>query len=109
MSAVGTAFKTFRRGKVLHAIFGFLNKFLSFAKGAPIPILKHLIERRENRFQKIRRGNFLHSILEFLDKFLSYAKGPPIPILKAPSERRGNRFQQFSERKIFAHDFRIFR
>ena len=50
---------------------------------------------------------FCMRFFEFLNKPLSYAKGPPIPILKALSERRGNRFQKFSERKIFALDFRI--
>ena len=51
MSVVGIAFKSFRGGKLLHAITSFLDKILSYAKGAPTPILKVLNERRGNRFQ----------------------------------------------------------
>ena len=53
MSAVGIAFTNFRSGEFLHATLEFLNKFLSYAEGAPIPILKALAERRGNRFQKL--------------------------------------------------------
>ena len=53
MSAVGIAFKNCRRGKCLHAILEFPHKLLSHAKGAPIPILKALNERRGNRFQNL--------------------------------------------------------
>ena len=60
MSAVVITFKHFRRGKLVYAILEFLNKLLSYAKGAPIPILKALNERRFwDRFQNFSaRGLF---------------------------------------------------
>ena len=54
---MGIAFKHFRRGTSLHATVAFLNKFLSYAKGAPIPILKALSERRGDRFQTFSARN----------------------------------------------------
>ena len=51
MRAVGIAFKISRRGKLLRSILEFLNKFISYAEGAPIPTLKALSERQGNRFQ----------------------------------------------------------
>ena len=55
MSAVGIAFSNFRRGLFFFCIrfLDFLNKLLSYDKGAPTPILKALSERRGDRFQKI--------------------------------------------------------
>ena len=90
----------------MHTIVEVLSKLLSYVKGAPLPILKALSERRgESTSKHIRSRQLLIAILEFLNKPLSYAKGAPIPILKALSERRGNRLQNFSARKSFACDF----
>ena len=51
MSAVGIAFKIFGRRNFLPAILEFPNKFLPYAREAPIPILKALNKRRGNHFQ----------------------------------------------------------
>ena len=91
----------------MHAILECLNKFLSYAKGAPIPILMALTERRGSCFQKFSTLKILAAILECLNKFLSYAKGAQILILKVLSERRGSCFQKFSALKILARDFRM--
>ena len=54
MSAVGVAFKSFRRSFFLHPSLEYLNKLISYANGgAPIPILKALNERRGSRFQRL--------------------------------------------------------
>ena len=52
MRAVGVASKKLRRENCVHSIIEFVNKLLSYAEGAPSPILKALNDRRGNRFQK---------------------------------------------------------
>ena len=48
---MGIAFKISRRGKFFLSILEVLNKFMSYAEGAPIPTLKALSERHGNRLQ----------------------------------------------------------
>ena len=105
MRAVGVASKKLRRENCVHSIIEFVNKLLSYAEGAPSPILEALSDRRGNRFQKFSARIFLHAMIQLprfqKNKLHSYVKGAPIPFLKALNERRGNRVQHFRRGEFF--------